>query len=126
VTEFALPVVKNNKPEFHQRIWSAAVESAAVWDAMEDGHTLLGLISRTVEFQLDGFTIQQAGANHTAWLHAIIIPLENTNHAVLSSQLQNVKSNVFPDIQPTTKKISISPKKFLLFQRMLLKFKPKL
>ena len=80
VTESALQVDKNNKPGFQLKIWSVAVVSIAVWDAAEDGHMQLGLISRTVVSQLDGSSIPPTGAKLTVSLHAIITQLENMNH----------------------------------------------
>jgi hypothetical protein len=97
-----------------------------VWDAEEVGLMLLGLILKMLDYQLDGYTIHQIGVSLIVWLHVIIIQLENLSLVVLLSQHRNVRSHVLLVTQHNIKRIFIMRKKFMPFQRMLLKFKQKL
>jgi hypothetical protein len=92
---------------------------------MEDGLMLLGPITKKKVSQLDGYTIQHHGANHTVWLLVIITPQEDINHVELFKKLQSVNGNVSLDIQPNIKRIFIMPNKSMLFQRKLNKFRLK-
>lgn len=106
VIEFALNHHKLSKPEYQLKIYLPAVLPVDQ-DAMVDiqkwpGNTLLELVLSLVIYM-----VMILGANHTPYLHAIIILLVNTNHAVIPSQLHLVLDNVIPNTQRPILKIFI-------------------
>lgn len=92
---------------------------------MEAGPMPPGLTIKMLVFQQGGSIIQLTGAKPTVSLPAITTQQENTNPAVLSSQLQNVKDHAFLDTQQITRKICTMQRKFLRFQKMPPKSKPR-
>ena len=99
------------------------MELHAEVDATEDIHQVPGTGSREPVLLLDGYTTPPNTANPTSSLHAITIPPEDTNHAVLLNQPPNVNKPV--SMVPVTKATSGLLKAFIQFHPTLKRSKLK-
>ena len=70
------------------------MDSHAVWDVTEDIHHQLGHISNQKVYQPEIYITIPPTVKLTQWPHVTITSVENTDHAQLLDQPQNVKLNV--------------------------------
>jgi len=70
------------------------VDSHAVWDVTEDIHHQLGHISNQKVYQPEIYIKIPPIVKLTQWLHVTTTSVENTDHAQLLDQPQNVNPNV--------------------------------
>lgn len=70
------------------------MDSHAVWDVTEDIHHQLGHISNQKVYQPEIYIKIPPTVKLIQWPHVTTTSVENTDHAQLSDQPQNVKLNV--------------------------------